>query len=187
MNQLLDIDGCRKVRPYSRNEYIGRILWAAVFPLFRLSPRSFFGWRRFILRVFGATVGRDAHVYASTRIYLPWNLKLGDYSSIGEWALIYNLGLVDVGVGATVSQRAHICAGSHDYSMPTLPLMRLPIVIGPYAWVCADAFIGPGRRVGEGAIVAAGSVVVKDVPPWCIVGGNPARAIKRRCMRGSTG
>lgn len=187
MTEELDIDGCRKLRPYSRGEYIGRILWAAVSPLFRLSPRPFFGWRRLILRIFGATIGRDAHVYPSATIYLPWNLILGDHASIGEWALIYNLGLVEIGAGATISHRAHLCAGSHEYTAPNLPLLRLPIEIGPEAWVCTDAFIGPGRRVGEGAIVAAGSVVVKDVPPGWIVGGNPARAIKRRDMRGRSG
>lgn len=151
-----------------------------VTPLFRYSPRPLFGWRRFLLRLFGARVGRQAHVYPSARVYLPWNLTLGAEASIGEWALVYNLGPVEIGAQATVSHRAHLCAGTHDYRDPALPLLRLPIVIGSQAWICADAFIGPNVRVGEGAIIGAAAVVVRDVPPWRIVAGNPARVIKTR-------
>ncbi len=183
----LDIESCRNQRPYSRREYFGRVLWALATPLFRFSPRTLFGWRRMLLRLFGAKVGRGAHVYPSARIYLPWNLRLGAHASIGEWTLIYNLGLVTIGDRATISHRAHLCAGTHDYRDPTLPLLRLPIVIGAQAWVCADAFIGPGKRVGEGAIVGAAAVVVQDVSPWQIVAGNPARVIKRREMHPPTG
>lgn len=186
MSSTLDIETCRASRPYSPREYLGRVLWALARPLFQFSPRPLFGWRRLLLRLFGARVGRDVHVYPSARIYLPWNLTLGDECSIGEWALVYNLGPVTIGDRATISHRAHLCAGTHDYRDPTLPLLRLPIEIGPQAWVCADAFVGPGRKVGEGAIVGAGAVVVADVLPWQIVAGNPARVIKRRVLRSDT-
>lgn len=138
-----------------------------------------------LLRLFGAEVAPGSHVYPSARIYLPWNLTLGRDSSIGEWALIYNLGPVIIGDRATISHRAHLCAGSHDYRDPTLPLLRPSIEIGSQAWVCADAFIGPGLRVGEGAIIGAAAAVVADVPAWHIVAGNPARVIKTRVMRGT--
>ncbi len=183
----LDIETCRSQRPYSRGEYFGRVLWTLTAPLFRFSPRRLFGWRRLLLRVFGARVGHDAHVYPSARIYLPWNLNLGSQASIGEWALIYNLGPVTIGDRATISHRAHLCAGTHDYRDATLPLLRLPIEIGPQAWVCADAFVGPGRSVGEGAIVGAAAVVVADVAPWQIVAGNPARVIKTRVLYSTAG
>ncbi|WP_412851395.1 putative colanic acid biosynthesis acetyltransferase [Ectothiorhodospira shaposhnikovii] len=185
MREVLDIDACRSARPYSRREYVGRILWALAMPLFHFSPRPLFGWRRMLLRLFGAQIGAGAHVYPSARIYLPWNLTLGEEASIGEWALVYNLGPVTIGDRATISHRAHLCAGTHDHRDPTLPLLRLPIEIGPQAWVCADAFVGPGRKVGEGAIVGAAAVVVKDVGPWQVVGGNPARVIKARVMQGA--
>lgn len=178
----LDIEACRRGRPYRGREYLGRLLWALATPLFRFSPRPLFGWRRLLLRMFGARIGRQAHVYPSARIYLPWTLTLGAQASIGEWALIYSLGPVTIGDRATISHRAHLCAGSHDYRDPTLPLLRLPIEIGAQAWVCADAFVGPGRRVGEGAIVGAAAVVVSDVPEWQIVAGNPARIIRQRVL-----
>ena len=183
----LDIDTCRSRRPYSRWEYLGRVLWALTTPLFRFSPRPLFGWRRMLLRLFGAKVGRDVHVYPSARIYLPWHLRLGDQASIGEWALIYNLGPIAIGARATISHRAHLCAGTHDYRDPALPLLREPIEIGAQAWICADAFVGPGVKIGEGAIVGAAGVVVKDVPAWQIVAGNPARVIGSRQLRDPTG
>ncbi len=183
MSAPLHVERARTVRPYSRGEYVGRILWTLATPLFRLSPRPFFAWRAALLRLFGARVGRHVHVYPSARIYLPWNLEIGDEASIGEWALVYNLGRVTIGAQATVSHGAHLCAGTHDYSDPALPLQRVPIVVGSAAWVCSDAFVGPGVRIGPGAVVAARAVVVKDVDAWQVVGGNPARVLKVRVMR----
>ena len=119
-------------------------------------------------------------MYPSATIYLPWNLEAGDESAIGEDALIYNLGRVTLGARVTISHRAHVCAGTHDYRQPDFPLLRPPIMIGSEAWICADAFVGPGVKIGEGAIVGARAVAVKDVRPWSIVIGNPAREIKRR-------
>lgn len=178
----LEISKCRQYRPYSIKEYLGRLLWSLSMPLFRYSPRPLFGWRRTLLRFFGAKVGRDVRIYPSSLIYLPWNLDIGDEASIGEWALIYNLGLVIIGKQATISHCAHLCAGTHDYCDASLPLLRVPIEVGAQAWVCAGAYVGPGCRIGEGAIIGAASVVVKDTPPWQIVAGNPARIIKSRNM-----
>jgi putative colanic acid biosynthesis acetyltransferase WcaF len=179
----LDVSTNRAAVKYSGSVLLRRVLWACARPLFRFSPRPCFAWRRFLLRLFGAEVGRAVHVYNSAVVYMPWNLTVGDWSAIGEHALIYNLGRVTVGSRATVSQRAHICAGTHDYTRADMPLLKLPVVIGDQVWVCADAFVGPGVRIGDGAVVAARAVVVKDVEPWMVVGGNPARNIKRRQMR----
>lgn len=183
MSDTLDIDNCRSQRPYRRSEYVGRLLWGLISPLFRWSPRPFFGWRRMLLRLFGAKIGWQVHIYPSARIYLPWNLIVGDQASIGEWALIYNLGPIKIGERATISHRAHLCAGTHDYQESAVPLLRLPIEIGAQAWICADAFVGPDIKIGEGAIVGAGSVVVKDIFAWQIVAGNPAKLIKMRTMK----
>ena len=180
MTQQLDISSNRKAAKYSKSEMAWRVLWSFGRILFRLSPRPCFGWRRFVLRCFGARIGRHVHIYPSTRIYLPWNLTVGDWSAIGEDALIYSLGPVTIGCQATVSHRAHLCAGTHDYRQPDLPLLKPPIVVGDQAWICADAFVGPGVTVGEGAVVGACAVTMKDVPPWTVVAGNPARVIRKR-------
>ena len=105
---------------------------------------------------------------------------MGDMSCLGDAAQVYNLGPVTLGKRATLSQEAYICAGTHDYTQITMPLVTLPITIGDDAWICARAFVGPGVNIGTGGIVAAGAVVVKDVPAWTIVGGNPARPVKAR-------
>jgi putative colanic acid biosynthesis acetyltransferase WcaF len=175
-----DVEQNRKSRKYSRGELARRVLWGAVKPFFRFSPRPCFGWRRFLLRCFGARIGREVHIYNSTVIYYPWNLDAGDYCAIGEQVFLYNLGPVTIGPRATISHRAHLCAGTHDHTKADFPLMRLPIVIGAQAWICADAFVGPGVTIGEGAILGARAVAMKDVEPWMIAIGNPARVIKRR-------
>jgi len=180
MSASLDIKGNRNATKYTSGELFRRLLWGVGQFAFRCSPRPFFGWRRFVLRCFGARVGREVHLYASTRIYFPWNLTIGDWSAIGEDAFIYNLGVVTIGAKATISHRAHLCAGTHDYRQADLPLLKPPIEIADQAWVCADAFVGPGITVGQGAVVGARAVVTKNVEPWTVVAGNPARVIKRR-------
>jgi putative colanic acid biosynthesis acetyltransferase WcaF len=178
----LDIDSNRAACKYSRREQLRRILWALAAPLFRCSPRVCFGWRSFLLRRFGARVGRGTHIYNSAIIYMPWNLTIGDQSCIGEWALVYSLGPVTIGSRTTISQRVHLCAGTHDHTDPVLPLRKPPIAIGDQAWVCADAFVGPGVTVGNGAVVGARAVVTRDVEPWVVVAGNPARMIRKRVL-----
>jgi putative colanic acid biosynthesis acetyltransferase WcaF len=182
MLRAINIYENRKSVKYARSEQLKRIVWTIVHPLFRFSPRPFFGWRRFMLRSLGAQVGENVHIYGSATIYFPWKLTIGDNSSIGENAIIYNLGMVWIGANATISQRAHLCAGTHDYTRSDMRLEKPPIIIGDLVWICAEAFIGPGVTVEEAAVVAARSVVVKDVAAWSIVGGNPARYIKKRMI-----
>ena len=116
----------RSARSYS-TEMQRRVRWGIGRCLFHISPRPFFAFRRALLRCFGAKVGRNVNIYPSALIYYPWNLKIGDWSSVGEWALIYNLGTVTIGQRSTISQRAHLCAGTHDYRDPAMPLLKPPI------------------------------------------------------------
>ncbi len=148
-----------------------------------MTPRPFFGLRRLLLILFGAHIGRDVHIYPSAIVYFPWNLSVGDESAIGEHAFIYNLGPLVIGKRVTISQRAHLCGGSHDHSDPEMPLLKTPIQIGDDAWICADAFVGPGVSIGNGAVVGARAVVTRDLDPWEIVAGNPAITIKKRTIK----
>jgi putative colanic acid biosynthesis acetyltransferase WcaF len=117
------------------------------------------------------------NVYPSCRIYMPWNLSVGEWSALGEDVLVYSLGKVVIGQRVTVSYRAHLCAGTHDFSDPTLPLLKPPVTLDDDAWVGTEAFVGPGVTVGSGAIVGARAVVVRSVPPRAIMVGNPARPV----------
>lgn len=179
----LDIAGNRTAAKYPRRELLMRVLWAAATPLFKYSPRTMFAWRAWLLRRFGARIGRNVNIYASAVIYMPWNLQVGDWSAIGEWALIYNLGPVTLGDRVTISHCAHLCAGTHRYDDPALPLVRAPITIARQAWICSEAYVGPGVCVGEGAVVGARAVAVKDVGAWQVVAGNPARVVKQRILK----
>lgn len=176
----LDIAANRRASKWSARAQAGRILWALAHPLFALSPRPLWGWRRLLLRLFGARIGSDVHVYPSVRITIPWNLAIGDETAIGEGVILYALGPITIGRQVTVSQHAHLCAGSHDYRDPAMPLLKPPVTIGDGAWICADAFVGPGVTIGAGAIAGARAVLVADVPAHAIVGGNPARQIGQR-------
>lgn len=178
----LQIETCRSTRNYPLWELGARVGWAAVRPAFACSPRVFWRWRNLLLRLFGARLGRGVRVDPSARIFAPWGLAVGDHSSIGWNAILYNLGPMEIGKRVTISQGAHLCGGTHDHTDPTMPLWRMPIVIGDEAWVCADAFIGPGVTVGPRAVVGARAVAIRDVPADKIVVGNPAVAVKSRVI-----
>lgn len=179
----LDVAANRRAQKWTPREKIGRILWDMAYPLFAFSPRPLWAWRRALLRLFGARIGKDVHIYPSVRIAIPWNLEIGDEAGVGDSAFLYSLGRIHIGAQATVSQRAHLCAGTHDYSDPALPLLKIPIVIGARTWICAEAFVGPGVSVGELAIVGARAVATKDVGAQEIVAGNPARFVKFRALK----
>ena len=183
----LDFRGNRAARKYSLGEQARRVAWALGGWLIRLSPRPAFAWRRVILRLFGARIGAQVHVYPSTRLYMPWNVTIGDWSALGDDVLVYSLGKVTIGEKVTVSYRSHVCAGTHDFSDPQLPLLKPGVTLESASWVGTDAFIGPGVTVGNGAIVGARAVVVKDVAPRTVVAGNPARLIGIRPNLSPTG
>jgi putative colanic acid biosynthesis acetyltransferase WcaF len=137
-------------------------------------------WRALLLRAFGARVGAGVHPYPSSRVWAPWNLEMGAGSCLAGRALCYNVAPVSLGEGAIVSQGAHLCAASHDFDDPGLPLTGGPIRIGAGAWVAAEAFVGPGVTLGDRAVALARAVVVRDVAGGAVVAGNPARVIRRR-------
>lgn len=172
----------RQIRnPYSFRQQIRRVTWwVAEFFLFKGSLRPMYAWRRMVLRWFGAKLGDHVCVQRSARIEFPWNLEMGRYSSIGEGAWIYTLDRITIGEFTTVSQRVFLCTGSHDFTLPEMPLVTRPIRIGDRAWVAADVFVGPGVTIGTGTVVAARSVVVKDLPDLMVCAGHPCKPLKHR-------
>ncbi|MEM1330297.1 MAG: WcaF family extracellular polysaccharide biosynthesis acetyltransferase [Planctomycetota bacterium] len=170
-----------QVSPWTKKEQAGRLLWMLVsMTLFRFSPHNAYRFRRALLRLFGAQVGRQCVVRGTARIEIPWNLDIGDYSSVGDFARIYNLGKITIGRRCTVSQYAHLCAGTHDFTRQDMPLLRPAIVLKDDCWVAAEAFVGPGVTLGEGVLLGARSCAFKDLEPWLIYVGNPAKKLKER-------
>lgn len=170
----------------SRSNQCRRLLWQIVWLLLaRPLPRSVgSGWKRILLRLFGAKIAATANVYSSVRIYMPWHLEMAEYSCLADDVDCYNVAPVKIGANSTVSQKTYLCCASHDITQPTLPLITAPIVIEDQVWVAADAFIGMGITIGQGAVVGARAAVFKNVEPWTVVGGNPAKLIKKREISG---
>ena len=163
----------------SASDRLRRMVWnVACSLLYCSSPNFMFGWRRVLLRCFGATIERGAHPYPTAKIWAPWNLWLGEDACLGPDVDCYNVAAVKILAGAIVSQGAFLCTASHDYRDPLFPLITAPITISDGSWICARAFIGPGVNVGARAVVAACSVVTGDVPANYVVGGNPVTVIK---------
>lgn len=152
--------------------------------LFRPSPRPMHAWRAMVLKLFGAKLGANMRIYAGAKIWAPWNLICEDLVAIADGATIYNPAPVRLGSHAIVSQDAYLCGATHDYEDQAFPFVAREIVLGPYAWICARATVQPGVKVGEGAVLALGSVATKDLAPWTVYAGVPARKIKARTVQG---
>ena len=160
---------------------IARAVWgAACLLLFRPTPSPFHAWRAFILRMFGARVGPGCHIYPGARIWAPWNLVCEDHVAIANGAQIYNPATICIMSHATVSQDAYLCGATHNYDDPSFPMLSDNITIERYAWVCARATVLMGVTIKEGAVLALGSVAVKDIDAWSICAGIPAIKVKNR-------
>ena len=158
-----------------------RLFWGICYVLlFRPSPRPLHAWRAFLLRCFGAKIGKGCHVYPRVQIWAPWNLELADQVGIADGVICYSMALIAIGTRVVISQGAHLCTGTHDYENPTFQLYARPIHIEAQAWLCADCFVGPGVTIGEGAVIGARAVATKDMPPWSVCAGNPCKPIKPR-------
>ena len=168
----------------SRGNQLKRLIWGVCWLLLaRWLPRSIgSGWKRFLLRCFGAKMSPSAVVYSSTRIYAPWNLEMGEHSCLADDVDCYNVAPVIIGANTTVSQKSYLCTASHDITKSNLPLITAPIIIEDQVWVGADVFIGMGVTIGQGTVVGARASVYKSVAQWKVVGGNPAKVLKERVV-----
>lgn len=168
----------RTVPSPSVGDKLRRLAWRIVeSSLYRWSPVPLHGWRRFLLRMFGGRIGKAAHPYPSARIWAPWNLTMGEGSCLAAGVDCYSAAPITLGDGSIVSQRAYLCAATHDIRDPAFPLVVGPITIGAHAWIAAEAFVGPGVTVSGFAVVGSRAVVTRDVAPAAVVVGNPARQI----------
>lgn len=178
-----------KAYKFYKNEFtfrqkFARVLWAvAYFLFFRPTFARFYPcqlWRNRLLRIFGAKTWYQAQYFPTVCIWAPWNLRTGRSVAIDDHVDLYNVAPITMGHMVSISRRAFLCTAGHDISDVGRPLKTAPIKIGNGVWIGAEAYIGPGVTIGDGAVVAARAVVVKDVPAWTVVGGNPAKTIKER-------
>ncbi|MBA4318968.1 MAG: putative colanic acid biosynthesis acetyltransferase [Flavobacterium sp.] len=180
MNSILDLSTYS--HSFSLKNKISRLVWNLThLILFRpFASRFFKKWRILVLKCFGAKIEWSSNIYASVKIWAPWNLQIAKNSTLGPKVDCYNQGKISIGANTVISQKTYLCASSHDYTKKDFPLVLKPIQIGDGVWIAADAFIGPNVCIGNSAVIAARAVVIKDVEENTIVGGNPAKFIKSR-------
>ncbi len=165
---------------------IHRLIWNVTwFLLASWTPPILHRWRRFLLKLFGAQMAEVCDVRGSARVWYPPNLIMENFTLLAEGVTCYNMGLVMVGSGTIISQRAFLCGGTHDIDDPNWQLVTKPIIIQEHCWIAAEAFIGPGVTVGRGAVLGARGVATRDLEQWTTYGGNPAKPIGRRVEIGS--
>ncbi|PTQ89771.1 putative colanic acid biosynthesis acetyltransferase [Agitococcus lubricus] len=182
---MSDFDQYKYVDTIPKSVKIKRAIWNIVWLIaFRPTPRwAFHAWRRTLLRLFGAKIGKGSKISPSCFVWAPWNLEMGDYSALGDNVDCYTMNKIIIGSKVAVSQRSFLCTGSHAIDTLLRPLITSPIVIHNHAWIAAECFIHPGVTIGEGTVVGARSVVVKDLPSWMICTGHPCKPLKTRELK----
>ena len=163
-----------------RNVFIVQLWWIVQASLFAWSPQVLYGWRRFLLRLFGAKIGKGVIIRPSVKITYPWKVSIGDYSWVGDETVLYSLGNITIGKNVSIAHRDYFCTGLHDIHSITFDIAQKPIVIEDEVWIPNDVFVGPGVTIGKGCVIGARSSVFKDLPAGMICMGNPAKPIKAR-------
>lgn len=184
---LLDARTTRPIEggaSFSLGNRLARVAWGiAWLVLARWTPPPLHGWRRLVLRAFGARLGKGARVHASVSVWLPANLELGENVLVGPGARLYNQGRITIGARSVISQRAHVCASTHDIHDPHFQLVLRPVTIGTGCWVAAEAFVGPGVTMGDGAVLGARAALFENAAAGGVYSGNPAVWRKPRGLR----
>jgi putative colanic acid biosynthesis acetyltransferase WcaF len=169
-----------------RPAWLVQLWWLVQATLFGLSPQFMYAWRNWLLRTFGAAVGVGVHIRPTARITYPWKVSIGDWSWIGDGAVIYSLEHIVIGRNVSISQRCYLCAGSHDYTKAdfsyVLDAEKTRIVVEDEVWLANDVFVGPGTTIGRGTVVGARSSVFRSLPAMMVCYGTPAEAKKPRIL-----
>ncbi|WP_244480287.1 putative colanic acid biosynthesis acetyltransferase [Rhizobium sp. Root1220] len=166
---------------FSLRHRLLRAFWSIVWTLLATwTPPPLYRWRSFLLRMFGARLAANVRVHASAKIWYPPNLIVDDNALIGPRVICYAMAPIHIRRNAVISQGAHLCAGTHAVDDPDFQLEARPITIGVNAWVAAEAFVGPGVILEEGAVLGARGVAFKDIAAWTVCAGNPARVLRMR-------
>ncbi len=159
-----------------------QLWWFVQAIFFRPSPQIFYGWRRFLLRVFGAKIGKNVIIRPSVTITYPWKVSIGNYSWIGDNVELYSLGNIKIGTNVVISQKSYLCAASHDYMKEDFPIYSQMITIEDECWLATDVYVAPGITIGKGTVIGARSSVFKDLPAGKLCVGSPAYPIKDRII-----
>src|SRR6266849_10962953 len=166
-----------------RSVLLVQFWWIVQALFFHATPQAMYGWRRWIIRLFGAKIGRDVLIRPSVRITYPWKVTIGDRAWIGDDVELYSVAEIVIGHDAVISQGSYLCTGSHDHRDPSFPVFARSIVIEPEAWIAAQCLVGPGVRIGRGAVIGLRSLVLADVPAYAMAFGHPATVVGNRLSK----
>jgi putative colanic acid biosynthesis acetyltransferase WcaF len=166
-----------------KNPIIVVLWWTIQNTLFAWSPQPFFGWRNFLLKLFGAQIGKKVNIRPTVRITFPWKIKIGDYCWIGDNSYLYSLGEIEIGNHVAISHRVYLCTGNHVYTKLSFDILAQPIKIEDEVWLPNDVFIGPGVTIGKGCVIGARSTVLNNMPEGMICFGYPAKPIRKRIIK----
>lgn len=165
-----------------KSKIVVQLWWLVYAILFKPSPQIFYKWRVFLLRTFGANIGKNVMIRPSAQFTYPWKIKIGDNSWIGDEVVLYSLGEIEIGKNSVISQRSYLCTGSHNYDSVGFDIYSKNIVINNFCWLATDVYVAPGVEIGEGTIVGARSSVFKNLPAMKVCVGAPAKPIKDRSI-----
>ena len=157
------------------------LLWYFVNVLFFINPiNPSSGVKVFLLRLFGADIGKGVVIKPQVSIKFPWKLTIGNDVWIGEEVWIDNLDDVVIGNNVCISQGAMLLCGNHDYKKSTFDLLVRPIILEEGSWVGAQAVVCPGVTLHKNSILTVGSIATKDLNSNTIYQGNPALPVRNR-------
>jgi putative colanic acid biosynthesis acetyltransferase WcaF len=162
--------------------WIVQLWWIVQLFFFRFSPQALFGWRRFLLRLFGAKIGKNVLIRPTAQFTYPWKVSIGDRSWIGDDVVLYSLANITVGSDTVISQQSYLCTGSHDHTKLSFDLVAEPINIGNQVWIASRAFIAPGVTIADGSVIGMGSMVLDNLPGGMICYGSPAKPVRPRTV-----
>jgi putative colanic acid biosynthesis acetyltransferase WcaF len=157
-----------------------QLWWLVQSLLFKTSPQFMYGWRRWLLKAFGAKIGKGVKLRPSMHTQFPWKVSIGDHTWIGDEVVLYSLGDIEIGSNVVISQRSYLCTGSHDYQVESFPIYAQKITIEDECWLATDVYIAPNVTIGRGTVVGARSSVFHDLPPGIVAVGTPAKQIRER-------
>jgi putative colanic acid biosynthesis acetyltransferase WcaF len=157
-----------------------QLWWIVQALLFKTSPQFMYGWRRWLLRLFGAKIGKQVTLRPSVHTQFPWKVTIGDYSWVGDDVVLYSLGEIEIGKNVVISQRSYLCTGSHDYEQISFPIYAQKIVLEDECWLATDVYVAPNVWIGRGTVVGARSSVFKNLPAGMIAVGSPAQVVRPR-------
>lgn len=163
-----------------KNPFVVQLWWIVQDTIFRMSPQFMYGFRRFLLKLFGAKIGKNVIIRPSVKITYPWKVSIGEYSMIGDDVVLYSLAEIEIGKNVVISQKSYLCTGSHDYKKTTFDIYAKKITVKDCCWLATDVFVAPGITINYGTVVGSRSSVYNNLPENKICIGTPAKVLKDR-------